>query len=134
MTMLAMKRDCNDAAAFLDGITAKPLSGSIRERAIEDFIRCSPLAWLAWLQAGSREDWTERVRRVTCPALVITGADDPSLPAAVQQQTTLRHLTRGQLKIIPSCGHLPTMEAPQALSALIRDFVESGRTSNETRP
>ena len=38
--MLAMKRDRASAEQFLDGITAHPLKGIVRERAIADFIAC----------------------------------------------------------------------------------------------
>lgn len=121
--MLALPRDGKGAATFLDEITAKPLTGEIRERAIQDFIRTSPDAWAAWLEAGSKEDWSNRVGVVNYPALVITGEMDPSLPASVQEQSTLPHLSRARLEIIPKCGHLPTMEAPDKLSSLICAFM-----------
>lgn len=122
--MLGLRRDRKDAASFLDGITADPLTGAHRERAIEDFIRASPAAWEAWLEYGSKEDWSASVGVVDYPALVITGAKDPSLPAAVQKKATLPHLSHGSLQVIPDCGHLPTLEAPEPLASLISSFMQ----------
>lgn len=124
--LLALPRDGKGAETFLDGITAKPLAGEIRARAVQDFIRTSPDAWVAWLEAGSKEDWSDRVGIVNCPALVITGEMDPSLPASVQEQSTLPHLSNARLELIRKCGHLPTMEAPDQLSSLISAFVLRG--------
>lgn len=124
--MLAMKRDRMSAESFLDGITAQPLAGMMRERAIEDFMQCSPAAWTAWLESGSREDWTARIAIVGCPALIVTGTDDPSLSAPVQKSTTMKSLSDPRLEIIARCGHLPTMETPEKLSALMSHFVDYG--------
>ncbi len=122
--MLAMKRDRTSADAFLDGITFQPLVGPVRERAVRDFVECAPDAWAAWLKHGSKEDWADRIGLVSCPALVVTGETDPSLSASVQEKTTMRHLDHARLETIRRCGHLPTMEAPDELSALIRDFAQ----------
>lgn len=122
--MLALQRERADAGIFLDGITAHPLTGDVRERAIEDFVRCSPAAWAAWLEYGSKEDWSARIGMVDCPALVITGGADPSLPASVQEQFTLPHLSRARLEVISQCGHLPTMESSEELSSLISHFMQ----------
>ncbi len=122
--MLSMSRDRASAETFLDGITAKPLAGNSRERAIKDFIHASPTAWRAWLECGSREDWSDRIGRFDLPTLVVAGSDDPSLSESVQQRTTMRHLDHGRLEVIPNCGHVPTLENPMALSFLIKDFLE----------
>lgn len=122
--MLAMQCDRADAESFLDGITAAPLTGRVRERAVQDFIRTSPNAWAAWLEDGSKEDWSATVGIINCPALVITGEMDPSLPASVQERLTLPHLSHARLETIPQCGHLPTMEKPEKLSSLISHFMK----------
>ena len=125
--MLAMKRDRASAERFLDGITVQRLSGEIRERAISEFIRCSPDAWNAWLEKGSREDWTTKLGIVDYPALAVTGSGDPSLSTPVQLETTMKSLSHGQIHEIPRCGHLPTMETPEKLSSLISEFVLNDR-------
>lgn len=122
--MLGFRRNRADAENYLDGITAKHLAGEVRERAIEDFIRSSPQAWSAWLECGSREDWSKQVGIVECPALVITGETDPSLSAAVQETLTLPHLRHGAIQVISDCGHLPMMEAPEKMAFSIAQFVD----------
>lgn len=123
--MLAFRRVRQDAEEFLDGITAHPLVGEARERAIKDFMRCSPDAWTAWLERGSKENCAKHVNIVGYPALVITGDADPSLPASVQEKMTLPHLKRPRLEVISQCGHLPTLETPGKLSWLISNFVRN---------
>ncbi len=126
LQMLGLQRRRADAAIFLDGITARPLTGHIRERAIEDFVQCSPAAWAAWLEQGSKEDWSASIGIVDCPTLVIAGEADPSLPASIQERLTLPHLSHVRLEVISQCGHLPAMEAPEQLSSLILQFMRDG--------
>ncbi len=122
--MLGFGRNRADAENYLDGITAKPLVGEVREHAIQDFLRSSPEAWSAWLECGSREDWSKEVGVVECPALIITGETDQSLSASVQEKLTLPHLRHAAIQMISECGHLPMMEAPDKIASSIKQFVD----------
>ncbi len=50
-----------DAEAYVRGNSALPIPPEVFERSVEDRLRANPAAWRAWLEAGSYEDWSERV-------------------------------------------------------------------------
>ena len=129
--MLGFDRSRKDATTYLDGITARPLQGHIRESAIDDFIRCPQAAWEAWLSLGSKEDWAEAVGVTDCLTLVITGETDPSLSASVQTKLTLPHLSNAHMEDMRACGHLPMLEKPEELASIISAFVS--RASEDTK-
>ncbi len=112
------------AQTYIDGVTAQRLAGPWRESAITDAMRASLPAWKAWIEHGSQEDWSQRVGLLRLPALVIAGAEDASLGADVQRQSTLPHLLKGSLAIIAG-GHALPLENPAGLRAQIEHFVAS---------
>jgi len=57
---------------------------------------------------------------VTCPALVLHGDADPIAPAAAQEVATL---LRAEWHLLPGCGHVPHVEAPEAFVALLDRFL-----------
>ncbi len=99
------------------------LTEDVLARATEDVLRMNRAAWTAWVERGSLEDWSARIGILTLPTLLVTGDRDTSLGLAVQQQTTLPHLPNAITKVIPECGHLPPMEKPHELAALISEFL-----------
>lgn len=125
LEMLASHGNRVAAEKLLDKVAIRPLSPAVRERTIEDYIRCSPDAWSAWLESGSYEDWSTRVGKVLLPTLLVTGQSDPSLPFAIEERLTLPHLANAELLDIPGCGHLPPIEAPEELSAAFARFVSA---------
>ena len=111
------------AEQLIDKITAQPLPLHLYERAIEDNLLVPPDAWEAWLKRASYEDWSDRVGTLEYPVLIVTGQNDPALPAAIQRRLTMPHLANAKLVDLPNCGHLPPLEAPAALSRLLKEFV-----------
>jgi pimeloyl-ACP methyl ester carboxylesterase len=111
------------AEDFVDEASGHPLPEAIREVAIADAQRVNLVAWRAWVDRGSREDWSERIGQLDCPALLVCGADDRQVPSADEQRrTTLTHLPNSRVEIIPGAGHLMPLQTPQALSQLMLDF------------
>lgn len=109
------------AAAYVDGITAEQLPDEWREPAIADAQRASLVAWKTWISTTSQEDWSDRVGVLSLPALVIAGADDPSLGADIQRELTMPHLGAGELKVIAG-GHILPLENPKELIEAIEAF------------
>ena len=60
--------------------------------------------------------------RITCPTLVIAGAEDVNAP--VQAAELIARLIRGaRLEVMAGVGHFPPIQAPQAFNALLRGFL-----------
>ena len=69
-----------------------------------------------------RPDSRPLLPTLTPPTLVLGGADDALTPPAVVQALAAA-IPRAQLHTLPDCGHLPTLEQPEATSALMRHWL-----------
>jgi pimeloyl-ACP methyl ester carboxylesterase len=63
-----------------------------------------------------------RLRRATCPALVLWGERDPLLPLAFAEAYR-DLLPRAELEVLPACGHLPHFEQERRFVDAVRDFL-----------
>jgi pimeloyl-ACP methyl ester carboxylesterase len=83
----------------------------------------------------SRPDASELLPRIACPTLVLCGQED-----AWAQLTAHRDMAAlipgSTLASVPACGHMSTMERPQAVSEALRGWLEAvmGVARNEARP
>ena len=68
-------------------------------------------------------DIHRRLNAVTCPTLIIAGADDAAAPEANEQ---IHESIRGsQYVILPDCGHFPFIEAGEKFFPLVRNFLKT---------
>ena len=68
----------------------------------------------------------ERVAEVRQPTLVITGDDDRIVPTA-QSIRLASELPGAELVVIPSCGHVPQEECPEAFLEAVQAFLAQVR-------
>ena len=66
-------------------------------------------------------DWSTLVRAVQVEALVLHGADDLLPPSVARELVAL--LPKARLSIIPSAGHMPFWEAPEAFFGQVEQFL-----------
>lgn len=115
----------DDAGAFVDANTARPLPPSLRDRAIADVMRSSREAWLAWLERGANEDWRARVGQITIPTLIVAGAEDSDLGEEAQRRLNLPHYPNATIHVVLNAAHLIPYEQPGALAAVIAQHVDA---------
>lgn len=112
-----------EAEAFVDESSTLRLPDDVREVAIADAQRLNLDAWRAWVDHGSREDWTARLGTIDYPVLLVCGELDEQVPGPEEQRrTTLAAFTHSTLEVIPNAGHLMPMQTPQALAKLMLTF------------
>lgn len=70
----------------------------------------------------SHFDVEARLPTLALPTLVIVGADDTSTPPA-SAQLVANAIKGARLKTIENSSHLVTLEAPDAVNALLREFL-----------
>jgi pimeloyl-ACP methyl ester carboxylesterase len=71
-----------------------------------------------------RPDATPLLASITCPTLVLTGHEDTwSGPA--QHEAMAAAIPHAKLVIVEHCGHMCTMEQPQALSAALAGWLRA---------
>jgi pimeloyl-ACP methyl ester carboxylesterase len=70
----------------------------------------------------TRADARPLLASITCPTLVLTSDTDRSVPN--QASFAMAEAIPGaKLIIIPECGHLPSLEKPEALTAALLDWL-----------
>lgn len=72
----------------------------------------------------SRPDATHVLETIDCPALILCGQDDKWAPP--QQHREMAELVRASTyAVIPECGHMSTLERPEAVSAALRAWLKA---------
>ena len=71
-------------------------------------------------------DWSDRLRALSAPTLVIHGERDALPPVVAYQLAEL--LPNAQLALIPNAGHMPFWEAPERFFTLADSFLRHGST------
>jgi pimeloyl-ACP methyl ester carboxylesterase len=83
-------------------------------------------AFLRQLSAQrTRPDSRERLKEVTCPTLVAAGRQDVLCPVELHEEIASA-IPGARLVVIEDCGHLSCMEQPQAVTALLRYWLQDG--------
>ena len=115
----------DDACAntFIEVNIGAPLAEAEKSTAMTDLRRCSPHAWRAWLERGSREDWSDAVGVLPLPALIIVGGEDAHLGEAGQRVTNMRVYPHAKLISLKGAGHLLPLEKSEAVANAIGGFV-----------
>lgn len=70
----------------------------------------------------NRNDSRDRLKDITVPTLVIVGRQDQGTPVEAAEEIAAG-IPGARLAIIEDCGHLSTIEQPQAVTALLRDWL-----------
>jgi pimeloyl-ACP methyl ester carboxylesterase len=72
----------------------------------------------------NRPDSTPELSRLSLPVLVIVGEADTLTPPADSERLQ-RRTTRSQLVVLPGAGHLSNIDAPEAFSTALANFLAS---------
>ena len=59
---------------------------------------------------------------IAVPTLVVAGEEDVLTPPELAREIAAG-IPGAALRLVPGCGHLPSMEAPEAVTALLRDWL-----------
>jgi len=132
---LDAKENRMHAEKFVADNTGKlPLLSAVRDRSIDDVLRTSPDALSAWLDTGSKEDWSEHVGMLSTPALVLAGTEEAALGPDAQETHTLPHLAHATLVPLEGCGHLAPLERPFEVADRMMEFFRELGFTTEAPP
>jgi pimeloyl-ACP methyl ester carboxylesterase len=77
-----------------------------------------------------RCDRRDDLSRMSCPTLLLWGRDD-EFSALTNGTTMAGRMPRSRLIVLDNCGHLPTIERPEAVTAAVREWlVTCGNSAN----
>jgi pimeloyl-ACP methyl ester carboxylesterase len=84
-------------------------------------------ALLAWgrCQPGQEKEpkFTEQLRRIRAPSLVVTSDNDHLIPAALSELIAKR-IKAARLTVMPGAGHIPFMEQPKKVARIVVEFLQ----------
>ena len=119
------------------GVTPRLLPQLIHPDRLEEPALVDPI--MAMAEAVGREafarqqeaimagpDRMDLLPAIRCPTLVMVGRQDALIPLARSAEMA-EAIPGARLAVIEECGHLPTMERPQAATALLRDWLVYSR-------
>lgn len=69
-----------------------------------------------------RDDLTERLREIDCPALVVHGEDDMEIPLAKGRALCEGLPNCDGLVVVPGAGHASNLSHPEVVGEALRDF------------
>lgn len=93
--------------------------------AARDSFRVGPIR--LWQVASDllASDIVSTLRDVDVPTLIVWGAEDRLLPPSLGTVFS-SEIPRSRLVVLDHCGHVPMLEAPDALHSELRRFLEEG--------
>jgi pimeloyl-ACP methyl ester carboxylesterase len=92
---------------------------------IEMFARSSAEVFAAQISALlARPDATGLLTQIHCPTLVLCGAEDAWAPAARHVEMSAQ-IAGSQLVLVPDCGHMCTLERPEAVTNAMRMWLDA---------
>lgn len=86
-------------------------------------IRREPVDRHFWAGEATSFDFRPALHRIACPALVLAGDHDQTLPLPLAQELTAG-IEQAALHVFHGCDHLVHMDAPARTMEVIRTFVE----------
>jgi pimeloyl-ACP methyl ester carboxylesterase len=72
----------------------------------------------------AREDITDRLAEITCPALVVHGSIDAAIPVAKAEALAAGLVGAGPAVVVEGGGHASNLSHPEAVNAAIRGFLD----------
>lgn len=72
----------------------------------------------------TRPDSTPTLSTITCPTLIIVGAEDEPTPVSAAEALH-RGIAQSTLSIVPESGHLTSLEQARAFNAALQAFLET---------
>lgn len=126
----AIYGDSGKTRALLAGMAAHPLPGDALTLLVEDGLKAGQAAWNGWIDPMREEDFTADAARIAVPTLVVGGGRDPLRDEAALRRDVVERIGGAEYARLPNSGHLPHLEEPSALAALLVNFLEQGAVND----
>lgn len=76
----------------------------------------------------NRQDSRPSLAAINCPTLIVVGDEDTLTPPELAQEIA-EGIPGAHLEVVPECGHLATIEQPEAVNAAIKSFLKGARVT-----
>ena len=112
------------APEFVNRMLSSETSADLREDVLKDFLSTQLETHLADFSACDDFDRMDRIGVIRLPTLVINGTEDGLIPLKYGEYLA-NNIPGAVLKIMHGTGHLPVLERPTELVAVITAFINS---------
>ncbi len=112
------------APELVNMMLSRETSSDLREDVLQDVLSTRPETYLADFRACTGFDVMNRIGAIRLPTLVVNGADDMLTPLKYGEYLAM-NIPGAVLKILHGTGHLPILERPNELVAVITAFLHS---------
>lgn len=123
--MLAWARsgaiDARAARDFVDANVGEPLPGDLDAQVVDTVRSGAAASWIAWLESGSREDWSVEVGALDVPVVVVAGDADGDLGSDAQPRLVRDTYPSARHVAVRGAGHLLHLERPDEVAAIVDD-------------
>ncbi len=96
----------------------------LRQLAAQRMAETRPTVLHGDFLACDRFDVREQIEAITCPTLVLCGAEDKMTPPRYAEYLA-EHIPQAQLVIVPDAGHMVMLEQPEAVAEALRKFLDT---------
>ena len=107
-----------EAAAAAKQIALDP---SREDDLLNNKVTTAKLTWQPRLYDPDLRKWLHRIK---APTQIVWGEQDRILPCAYSDEWA-RLIPGSEVTLIPECGHVPQIEAPDQLASILRNFIAS---------
>ncbi|MES2464139.1 MAG: alpha/beta hydrolase [Armatimonadota bacterium] len=111
-----------------------PLPTTEAELLAEEAVTVGRSAWNGWLSPMRDEDFSREIGKIAVPTLVIGGGKDPQRTEDELRRGVVARITGAEYVRLPNSGHLPHIEEPTALAALMVNFLSNISAGETTTP
>jgi pimeloyl-ACP methyl ester carboxylesterase len=110
--------------ARVDALLAKEASAQTRALVADVLRATNPRGFMHGVKLGMADGYDPDIvaARVTAPVLMISGNEDRVNPIDKNAAVLAKAMPQARLEILPGVGHLPEVEAPDKVNALLRAF------------
>lgn len=108
-------------------LTARPPDAATVKQIVEDSLRGSPAAKLAWPTSGAY-DISDFAAEIEVPTLILVGDQDRQDPLDQQEYEVLPRIPGARLEVVRDSGHLSPIDQPGQLADAIVAFLSSNST------
>jgi pimeloyl-ACP methyl ester carboxylesterase len=102
-----------------DRLADEAFTGMIRQMAVDTGAEALVRQHAAIM---GRADARPLLARITCPTLVVVGREDALTPPEMAREIAAG-IPGAKLEIVPDCGHLSTLERPEAVNRALRAWL-----------
>lgn len=86
------------------------------------FLRTDPAGYAATCATLRDTDLTDAIAAIHLPTLIVAGEADLAAPVETVRNCTA--IPKSRFEILPRTGHIPSIEQPEKLAALMRQFLK----------